>query len=72
MVRVCAEKVKVKVCLQTIHAPRADRLSERSAWGPLCGFIQYVTCLVAPVSAMLGMQARGVKVRGGGSERVNG
>lgn len=49
-------KVKVKVCLQTIHALKADRLSERPAWGPPCGFIQYVTCPLAPVSAMLGMQ----------------
>lgn len=54
--RGCTEEVKVKVCLQTIHVPKADRLPERPAWGPPCGFIQYVTCPVALVSAMLGMQ----------------
>lgn len=68
----CAEKVKVKVCLQTIHALKVERLSEHSAWGPLCGCIQYVTCPIAPVSAMLGMLACGVKVGGGVPERFTG
>lgn len=40
----CTQKVKVKVCFQTIHVQTADRPSERPAWGPLYGFIQYVTC----------------------------
>lgn len=39
--------------------------------GPLRGFIQYGTHPTAPVSAMLGMQARGEKVRGGGHQRLS-
>lgn len=39
--------------------------------GPLRGFIPYGKHPTAPVSAMLGMQARGVKVKGGGHERLS-